>query len=370
MTLAEAVSRAVGQPVVSIHDVGREPLAYDPFLAGRAVARLRGVAVTARGRVEWSMVEKSTEGPAVASEYLRDNALRELRAYESGLLDDLASTVAAPHAYSVAHGPEGALTLWLEDLSATAAGVNGAELPNVAFDLGQLAGRWVDRAPDHPWLFRGWLDRHGQPEAVKPALERLRALRSREDIERRVGWTIDQAIALIAQQGVYRSVLGDLPETLCHHDAVAANVFRRAGGQEPQTLLIDWESVGPGPVGADLASLLFSSVRRGDISAATFRSVAKAALAAYTRGLHDAGARLERTQVRLGVHAAIALRWTLARDVVLAIADRAPVFRGSAPGESSSKSLAELIALSRQLFGSARIVASGIPRRSPVVRDA
>jgi hypothetical protein len=353
MTLAEAVSRAVGHPVRAIEDVARETLAYDPFLAGRAVARLRGVAVTSEGRTRWSLVEKSTQGPAVASEYLRDNALRELHAYESGLLEDLPRGVMAPRCYSLARGPDGSVTLWLEDLGATALPLEGADIAEVAFDLGRVAGQWVDRVPGHDWLFRGWLDRHGQPEAVEPALERLRSLGSGPGIERSLGWTIDQAIALIARQESYRSALGGLPQTLCHHDAVAANVFRRPAGDTSETVLIDWESVGPGAVGADLASLLFASVRRGHISAATFRSVASDALDAYVRGVRDAGASLEDRQVRLGLHAAIALRWTLARDVALAIHDGRPVFRGSAPSEPSSKSLAELVALSRELFRSA-----------------
>src|SRR3954468_21786989 len=59
----------------------REPLEYDAFFAHRTVTRLRDGDGTA--------IEKVTEGPGLAAEYLYDNALREFAAYTSGLLGDL-----------------------------------------------------------------------------------------------------------------------------------------------------------------------------------------------------------------------------------------------------------------------------------------
>ena len=102
--------------MATLQGVEREPLAYDAFLAGRSVARVRGIAVTSNGTVPWSMIEKVTEGPAVASAYLYDNAVREFHAYDSGILDDLAPSVTAPTAYGVHTRADGRLSLWLEDV--------------------------------------------------------------------------------------------------------------------------------------------------------------------------------------------------------------------------------------------------------------
>jgi hypothetical protein len=349
--LEAAVTRAVGRRVDRLTDIRREPLDYDLFHAGRTLTRITGRAETAGGSTEWRIIEKVTEGPDKVSAYLYDNGLREFRAYESGILADLAPRVFAPHVYGQETASDGRLTLWLEDVAVDARPLSsGADIVAAARDLGRMAGRWTGSVPDHDWLFRGWLDRHGQPEAVGAAVGRLEPLRGSKEIEDRVGWRIDQAIDLIEQQAWYRDVLEGLAQTLCHHDAVGANVYRRQRDGRDETVLIDWESVGPGPIGADLASLLFASARRGDVPADLIPGVLDDALTSYADGLEEAGASVDRATLPLGLDAAIALRWTLARDVVQSIVDGTPAIRGSARTESPDEALAQLITLSRLLF--------------------
>jgi hypothetical protein len=350
--LADAVSRSVGAPVTHIGDVHRHELAYDAFLAGRSVTRLRGVALTSDGPVEWSLVEKLTAGPADVSDYLYANGRRELLAYGSDLLSDLAPAVSAPLAYGLDQGPDGRLTLLLEDLSPSGRRMSPPDVRLAAQHLGRLAGRWLGRVPRHPWLFTGWIERHAQSPAMAGALQSFRSLRSRRDIESRLGWRIDEAADLIRQQTRLASALERMPQTLCHHDAVAANVFVRSAGGQEELVLIDWESIGPGAVGADLASLLFSSARRGDSSATVLPALIPAALEAYGEGMRETGAYLGEDALRLMVHAAIALRWTLTRDLVVALENGSFVRRGSAPEESADAALTQLIALSRVLLDS------------------
>jgi len=365
LSLNAAVVALLGRPVSALEDVGREPLAYDPFLPGRSVARVTGIATTDPDRLSWRLIEKVTEGPAGASSYLFENGMREARAYTTGLLDDLAPRVTAPRCFAVEKRRDGGIVLWLEDLGATAARVGPPDLVEIAADLGRFSARWLGRVPADDWLFRGWRDRHSQPEAVAPALARFGSLRSASEIERAVGWPIADAVELIERQPRIQTILGELPQTLCHHDAVASNVFRRRERDGVATVLIDWESVGPGPVGADLASLLFSSPRRGDVASAAVAEVIGAAVAAYAAAGREIGAPIEDGTVRLGLDAAIALRWTLARDIVVAIEDGGPIARGTAPAESRADALQELIALSEVLFASGRRAAAiaGMPFR-------
>lgn len=354
--LSEAVSRALGKPIDGLVDVRRDPLAYDAFLANRSVSRLRGTAATPDGSMQWALIEKVTEGPGVASAYLYDNGLREFQAYRSGLLGDLAPGLVAPTAHGMEESADGRLTLWLDDLHTDGRRMAGDDVVGTARHLGRFAGRWHDRLPDHPWLFTGWIERHGQPESVAPTLERLRALRSRAAIEARIGWRIEAAVELIEQQAAIGSVLRRLPQTLCHHDAVGANVFRRRRDGEDETVLIDWEMVGPGPIGADLASLIFSSARRGDLPADEAIDLIPAALDAYAHGMADAGTDPDPVTLRGAVQAAIGLRWALARDIVVALEDGTPVRRGSAPEEPAEDAMNQLIMLSRLLLDSASAV--------------
>jgi len=48
--------------------------------------------------------------------------------------------------------------------------------------------------------------------------------------------------------------LARVPETLCHHDAALANLFAVRGTDGMlETVAVDWEKIGPGPVGAEIA---------------------------------------------------------------------------------------------------------------------
>ncbi len=345
MELARA---ALGSAVTEVSSE-RVSLDYDAFLAGRSLTRVSGTATVDGMPARWSVIEKVTERPGVASAYLYDNGLREFHAYRSGILADLAPGLGAPAAYRCHEAPDGTLTLWLEDLGWPRRW-EPERYVAAARHLGRLAGRWLDRRPDHPWLFREWIDRHSQPGAAARGLEILRNGQGRPEVTRRLGLDVADAVTILEEQPRYRALLESLPLTLCHHDTVQANLFERDG----ETVAIDWEMIGPGPIGTDLASLLFSSVRRGDLAVAAYRAVHPLAMEAYLHGLRDMAAVVDPAQVRLGFNGAIALRWSLARDVVAALVDGTPVRRGSAPDEPPEQALDELIALTGALFDAAR----------------
>ncbi len=328
-----------------------EPLVYDAFLANRSVSRVRGTAETPSGPRRWSLIQKVTDGPALASAYLYDNGLREFRAYESGLLADLAPGLRAARAHGLHASADGRLTIWLEDLGGAGRVLSRDGIRRAARDLGRLAGRWHGRVPARPWLFTGWVDRHGQPEAVAPARDRIRTLRDRRAIEMRLGKPLSEVEALIDDQPRIGSYLRRLPQTLCHHDAVGANVF--PAGDDSDTILIDWEMIGPGPAGADLVSLLFSSARRGDLPADLAIDAMAEARDAYGRAMDEVGGAIDAEQLAAAIDAAIALRWVLVRDIIVALADGTPVRRGSSPAETPDEALSQLIELSRLLFAAA-----------------
>ncbi|QNO37726.1 phosphotransferase [Protaetiibacter sp. SSC-01] len=345
--LEAAVASAVGAghgAHVAVDEVHRDGIDYDAFLAHRAVHRIRGTARVDGEPVPWSLVEKVTEGPAFASPYLYDNAEREHAAYTSGLLAELAPRVRAPALRGAECDAEGRITLWLEDVPAPARPLGADALLAAARDLGGLAAEWVGRVPHEEWLFTGWIDRHGQPGAVGAGLA---VLRSRHpSAVARLGSHLDAAVPLLLAQHRVRGILESLPQTLCHHDAVGANVFQTEHG----TVLIDWESVGPGSVGADLASLLLASVRRGDASIATVRAVLGDALDAYAEAC--AGV-VPPELVRRGFDAAVCLRWKLIVDTAATLASGDPARRGSAPAEEPERSMDELVGLVDVLIGAA-----------------
>jgi hypothetical protein len=351
IALLDAVSNALGRHVTDLHDVRREPLDYDAFLAHRAVNRVRGSAIIDGEHVPWSLIEKQTEGPNWASPYLLDNGRREFEAYASGLLEDIAPGIRAPHPYGTLSEPDGRITLWLEEIHHEGSRpLDASSILTAAANLGRLGGRWFGRELTEPWFFTGWIERHGQSGAVAPGLETVRRRHPR--VVARLGDRLASIELLILRQPEVRQILESLPQTLCHHDAVGANVFATGS----HTVLIDWESIGPGPVGADLASLLFSSVRRGDASVSAVLSLADDALHAYAEGLWAEGADIQFDDIRRGFDAADALRWKLAVDVVAGIEVGEAPRRGSLPDEAPEDAMDELIQLVDILLASARRV--------------
>ena len=346
--LLAAVGSAVGHEVSELRAVRRTPLEYDAFFAHRAVTRIEGVAVAGGRTAPWSLIEKRTGGAALAAPYLLDNAVREFDAYTSALLDDLHSGIRAPRAYRTLRDRGGGVTLWLEEVRHDGTRPLDAEpILAAATDLGAMAGRWTGRPLEEPWLFRGWIDHHAQPEAVDASLDTIR--RRHPDAVALLGDRITAVERLILAQQRVRAILESLPQTLCHHDAVGANVFRADG----RTVLIDWESVGPGLVGADLASLLHGSIRRGDVSADTVLSVRDDALAGYTDAVLTETAAVTADDVRRGFDAAVALRWKLPVDLMAGVEKGELPRRGSAPHEHPDIALGDLLALVDLVLASA-----------------
>jgi hypothetical protein len=217
--------------------------------------------------------------------------------------------------------------------------------------LGTMAGRWLGKVPAEPWLFTGWIDRHTQPEAIPPGAATLR--RRSPAAVALLGDRLSAGAQLVDAQPRLRSILESLPQTLCHHDAVGANVFESA----QQTVLIDWESIGPGPVGADLASLLCASVRRGDVLASVLTEVVDDAFDAYVQGVHEVDASISAADIRRGLDAAIALRWKVIADIAAAAESGQRMRRGSRPDEPPEQAADELVALSDVVLAAARRLA-------------
>jgi hypothetical protein len=104
---------------------------------------------------------------------------------------------------------------------------------------------------------------------------------------------------------------------------------------------IDWEDVGPGPVGAEAATLVFGTMRRGAVPAAQADDLAHTVLEGYAGGLRDAGWRGDPAAVRLGYAAAVALRWFVVPATLRLLADPAARARAAGALRLSAGSLLE-----------------------------
>ena len=346
--LRRAVASLAG-PARDVTVAGRAVVGYDAFQAGRQVARISGTAVVDRAPREWSLVEKTTAPPGVASPYLRSLAERELAAYASEEVTHAVPGLTAPRLHAHQVGADGTITLLLEDV-----GPDRRWSPDdvlvAARHLGRLAGRWLGEVPAYPWLFQGWARHHSQLPALDAGRRLVRGHLASPPPELHDVTYADARVLLDTQERIHRS-LDRLPQTLCHHDAARSNLFARRGHDGPETVAIDWELVGPGAVGADLASLLLASVRRGDLSVDVLAELVEPAVDGYVAGMADLRRPVPRAQVRAGLRLATCLRWTLLRDVLVSASQGDHAFhRGTARDEPPAEARRQLMSLTRHLL--------------------
>lgn len=279
-----------------------------------AVYRVAGAARDGGETRPWSLVLKilrdPTHGPASGGA-VPDGWDREVHAYRSGLLDALPAGLAAPRCYAIEERP-GAVWLWLEDVADEA----GARWPITRFALaarhfGRLNGMFLTerRLPDDPWLMRGLLP--ARAGAVAGFWDRFADLRG-EPMARRIwpGDLADRALRLWGERDRMLAVLDSLPQTFGHGDADRRNLFARRGPTGvDETVAIDWAYAGVAPLGAELPSLITSSVLWSQgVGADDLGELADHCLAEYLAGLDDVAWRGDPRLAELGFAASAALR--------------------------------------------------------------
>jgi hypothetical protein len=135
---------------------------------------------------------------------------------------------------------------------------------------------------------------------------------------------------LVRDQAHFVGVLAKLPQTLCHHESSLANLFAVDRGDGlVETVAVDWENVGPGPVGCEIATLVFGTLRRCEFDAERAMELEQVVFAAYVDGLREAGWSGPVDHVRLGYTAALALRWSVLISTLRLLVDGAQPVRTS-----------------------------------------
>jgi hypothetical protein len=356
-TISRIARRAVGDENARLLDWRSEAVAYDAWLPGRTLTRVRGTARSSTGhRVVWSAILKTTDPPSITPGAAVEGGRREALAYRSGLLDDIPGGLKAARAFEVDLTEGGGVRLWLEDV------VDDfderwplEQYRQVARHLGRfnaasLAGGGL-QAP--PWLKGGWAEYHSAPATIPEALLEVESLSRDERVDRAFGTDISAPAArLLKDQERFIELLADLPQALCHHDAQRANLFaRRHNDGSTETIAIDWESIGPGAVGAEIATLVSGTIGRGDWPAERASELDSEVFAGYVEGLRDADWAGDENVVRLGYAAGLALRWWRLRATLRALTDpEVPAVLGRARDVPRREALLSFVSFARYLL--------------------
>jgi hypothetical protein len=230
---------------------------------------------------------------------------REVAVYRSGVHAEMPPPCSAPKFYGYTENGDGTGILWLEDLGEQPdrlrMPMSSEEYRLAGEALGGLGGRWASAPPGYAWLATGALVEHGRRWLVP------------EDLSTRArpGTALQRRLARTAPHtGVLLDAFAALPRTLCHQDPTPRNIAipRRPG--PTRVVLLDWETCGLGPLGQDVASLVWSLWRFAPIDRVLTRE--DVALQGYLDGVERAGVALTarvRDGLRLAYLTAVAVRF-------------------------------------------------------------
>jgi hypothetical protein len=342
---------ALEDPALTLLDERVEPVAYDAYLPGRTVTRVVAHA-RSRGRdVEWSAIRKWTDAPSRTPTAPSERAHREALAYRSGWLDRVGD-LRMPEAFDVELDADGEVTLWLEDVRDREPGPWPLESFGVAARaLGHFNGVSSRRAiPTDDWLVGDWAARQSEPVDLPVVLAELGRQAARPVAREALGAHVAVRVQrLQLDQPLFVETLALLPQSLCHHDAARSNLVRQTGvGGGAVIVALDWESVGPGAVGAEIATLVSGSVRKGDFPADRLDALDGTVFSGYLGGLRDAGWTGDERLVRLGYAMSVALRCWFVRDTLRHLTEPTiPPRLGRALDVASGEALDAFISLSR-----------------------
>ena len=282
-----------------------------------AATRLRGTATTNGTDRAWSLVAKVVR-PSPHDRQTPHSVIywrREADVAISGVLEH-GLGLRAPRCLGVVEAHPEAVVILFEDIGEVShvSGYDDEEFAVAAAALGRFQAYYV-QGPPLP--ARAWLTGNLVGRFRNACLPQLRVVHDvlwdRPARLRRfeIAMGVDPAplVAALDDPTPFIEVLEWLPQTLCHNDAHVNNlVVRRSAEGSWDVWAIDWQMVGTGPLGSDLAQLLV------EVAEPDLPRVEAIVLEAYLAALHDDGVRVGREAVEFAYAANVALRhasWVL-----------------------------------------------------------
>lgn len=285
--------------------------------------RVTGTARSERQEVPWSAVLKMA-GPSSQAEFNEPSSpeywKREVFAYQSGVLNKLPGGVVAPHCYGVDEVADGTYHIWLEDIQEIAGAWTMEDHHLAARHLGQFNGAYLVDHPlpePSPWMLPGRM--HFWVESNPPDEELLLRYSAGEWGRWLPKENIERMRHLWAQRTQLFDLLDRLPACFCHHDAFRRNLmFRKKGDGRLETVAIDWQTLGQGKVGQEIAITTAVNLFFVEVPAARAKELDDAVFTGYCAGLREAGWQGDSQLARFGYAVTAALTFGVAFTLMVA----------------------------------------------------
>ncbi len=319
--LTKVVRRALRLPNLQIHEWRSSSLMKEiTNPVTRGIYRFEGRGEDRDSILSWSFILKiarlSEEAPDGWGADLHHFGYwkREALVYQSGFLESLPGDLSAPRCYGVEEQSDGSVWLWLEDIhDPVVACWSLSRYGQAARHFGQWQGAYSAGRPLplYPWLRGGWLRSWVDHfDMVMNYAQRPHAWE--HPLVRRTFQVplADYLLRLWTERHAWIDLLDRLPQTICHFDVWRPNLFacRDEAGQE-QTVAIDWQSIGIGPIG-EVGNLLVTALMNREVKPEDARTLDSLVWEGYLQGLQEAEWKGDVRAVRFCYTAYPVLRWS------------------------------------------------------------
>lgn len=227
---------------------------------------------------------------------------REVSAFESDFFEELDGGFKAAPCYGVTSS-SGATLLWMEDLSDSLSHPwSRNEFLISARNIGFFNGSWPEsKAPTGVWLDRDLVTNRPMWGVQRFYIDLF------SDPENKLvlgkfgdGARVDRVPEMWDEFVEIAGSLAGLPRVVSHNDLHARNVCFRYEENGPVSYVVDWASVGLGPVGTDGGTLVGGSLLWEEEEVRLISQIEGQMFTEYIGGLEDAGYGYVQDEVRLG----------------------------------------------------------------------
>jgi Phosphotransferase enzyme family len=269
---------------------------------GLGINRFSGQALDQGVTKAWSLILKVVgRSQSNQDKSSWDYWWREADVYQSGFLDQLPSGLSAPRCFGVHEPNDGIAWLWLEDVgNAKDLSWELADHRQVARQLGQMNGYFLNQELREPWMSQHWL--RSRIESHTAGISLLG--QSLEDpwVRRMFPPAVAKGIMqLWDERERFLRALERVPQTFCHLDVFRRNLSARLNAQGArETLVFDWAFAGIGALGQELAPLVMANLSFFEVDWLEGRALEEQTFEGYLQGLHDSGWQGDPALVRLG----------------------------------------------------------------------
>jgi len=312
--LAPRVREAVGREAAVVEDWSFERLDGGVSeLSGNAHYRLSGTGRDGSDTFSWSLVLKIHNLGDVETTAERESDC-EIGFYRSDVATGEMGGSGGVGGFrpvrcldvQLVEAPE-SCWLWLADVDGAFDGTWPlAQFERTARHLGQFNGAFAGEVPDREWIRPYGFD-HGSAAPVVAALDELP---DHPGLERGLPPAVRDPLRRVwAERDRLRDLQASLPRTFCHFDPTPGNLFACQTDDGWETVAIDWEFCGEGPLGADAALLVAASPVAGHTDVDRLPELDDRVFDAYLDGLRDTGWNGDADLVRAGYATVTLTHW-------------------------------------------------------------